>query len=76
MVSATTTVTTVAAPGISAFMSMAAVIALIAFLTTRELAHANDSRMSLRIARFASIGILPLIISFIVMVLVKITDLL
>ena len=71
-----TTVTTIAALGISAVISMAAVIALTAFLATKELAHAGNSQIALRIARFASVGILPLIMSFIVLVVIKVIELL
>ncbi|MFC2014420.1 hypothetical protein ACFLUP_00315 [Chloroflexota bacterium] len=76
MITTVTTVTTVAALGISAVMSVAAVITLIVFLTTRELAAASNYTLPSRIARFASVGILPLVIAFAVIVLVKIFDIL
>ncbi len=75
-VTTVTTVTTIAALGITAAISVAAVTALIAFLTTRELASTGNSRFPLRIAKFASVGILPLIIAFAVIVAVKITEVL
>ncbi len=75
-VTTVTTVTTIAALGITAAISVAAVTTLIAFLTTRELASTGNSHFPLRIAKFASIGILPLIIAFAVIVAVKITEVL
>ncbi len=68
----TTTVTTITALGLTAAISVAAVVTLLAFLTTRELASAGRSRLSLRIARFVSVGILPLVIAFAVTVAVQI----
>lgn len=75
-VTTVTTVTTIAALGLTTAISVAAVIALAVFLTTRELASAGRSRSFLRIARFTSIGIVPLIIAFAAMVAVKIAELL
>ncbi len=73
-VTTVTTVTTMVALGLATAISVAAVIALVVFLTTRELASAGRSRLSLRIARFTSIGIVPLIIAFAAMVAVKIAE--
>ena len=69
-----TTVTTIAAMGLTAAVSIAAVVSLICFLTTKELASAGDSSTSLRIAKFVSIGILPLVMAFAVIVAVKIAE--
>ena len=68
----TTTVTTVAAMGLTAAVSIAAVVSLILFLVTRELASASGSNTSSRIARFFNVGILPLTMAFTVIVAVKI----
>lgn len=76
MVTTVTTVTTIAALGISAFISIAAIATLIMFLITRELATSTNSAISLRIARFASVGILPLVIAFATVVFVKIIEIL
>ncbi len=70
------TVTTVAALGISTIINVIAVIALLVFLLTRELAGTSNSRRTLRIALYASIGTLPLIVAFAVIVMVKIIELL
>ena len=75
-VTTVTTITTIAALGITAAISAAAVATLIAFLTTRELASTSNSHFPLRIAKFASVGILPLVIAFAVIVSVKIAEML
>jgi hypothetical protein len=68
----TTTTTTVMAMGLTAAISIAAVASLIIFLTARELVSASDSITATRIARFFGIGILPLAMTFVVIVVVKI----
>ena len=75
-VTTVTTITTIAALGITAAISVAAVATLIAFLTTRELASTSDSGFPLRIAKFTSVGILPLVISFAFIVAAKIAEIL
>ncbi len=62
--------------GLTAVVGIAAVISLICLLTTKELASAGDSGSSLRIARFVSIGILPLVMAFAVIATVKIAEIL
>lgn len=71
-----TTVTAIAAMGLTAAIGMAAAVILILFLSTKELASAGSSRFSLRVARFLSIGIMPLAMVFAVIVVVKIIELL
>ncbi|MFC1950560.1 hypothetical protein ACFLWD_02720 [Chloroflexota bacterium] len=75
-VTTVTTVTTITALGLTAAVSIAVVILLALFLTTKELAGARSSGSSLRIARFASIGILPLMMAFATIVIVKIIEVL
>jgi len=70
----TTTVTTVAAMGLTAAVSIAAVVSLILFLVTRELASASGSSTFSRIAKFFNVGILPLMMAFTVIVAVKIAE--
>ncbi len=72
--STVTTVTAIAAMGLTAAISIAAVISLIAFLTTKEVAGATHSSSHLRIAKFVNVGIVPLIIAFAVIVIVKILE--
>ena len=70
------TVTTITAMGLTAAISIAAIVSLISLLATRELANANGSGISLRIAKFVSVGIVPLVIAFAVIVALKIAEVL
>ena len=71
-VTTVTTVTTIAVMGLTAAISIAAVVSLVAFLTTKELASAGHFRSSTRVAKFVNVGILPLAIAFAVIVAIKI----
>lgn len=75
-VTTVTTVTVIAAGGISLLVSMAAVITLIAFLAVRELAGSGSSRFSALVARFTTVGILPLLMAFAVIIAVDIARIL
>ncbi len=75
-VTTVTTVTTIAALGLTGVISVAAVVLLMLFLTTKELAGASSRGFSLRIAKFASVGILPLVMVFAVIVVMKIVEVL
>ncbi len=75
-VSTVTTVSTIAAMGLTAVVSGIAIVALIFFLATKELASAGNSGTSLRIARFSAIAIAPLLIAFAVVMTVKIFEVL
>ena len=70
------TVTTVLVMGLTAVIGIVAVIALMLFLITRELASAHGSSTSLRVAKFLSVGILPLAMAFVVIVAVRIVEVL
>ena len=69
-----TTVSTIAVMGLTATVSIAAVVSLIFFLTIKELANAGRTGISLRIARCFNLGILPLMMTFAVIVAVKIAE--
>ncbi len=71
-----TTVTAIAAMGLTATLSLAATILLIFFLSTREMAAAKGSGTSLRISRFLSIGIVPLLMTFAVIIIIQIIQIL
>ena len=71
-----TTVTTIAAMGLTAALSIAAIASLVIFLTTKELASANRSGPSVRIAKFAKVGIMPLAIAFGAILVTRIAELL
>ena len=76
-------ITTVISVTTSAMMSslltftaigVGAVVTLILFLTARELASTGHSRFSLCLTKFTGIGILPLVMVFTVIVVVKIME--
>ncbi len=72
-------VVTIAAMAASVFtvvLSAIAVVTLLVFLTTRELASTDRSRFSLCISRFASVVVVPLVIALAVMVAVEIATVL
>lgn len=69
-----TTVTTIAAMGLTAALSLATAGILVFFLTTRELATARSSDFSARLGRFISIGIVPLLMAFAVIMITKIIE--
>ncbi len=71
-----TTVTMIAAMGLTAAISMAAAVILVLFLSTKELASAGKSDISMHIGRFLGIGIVPLLVVFAVIVVVKIIEVL
>ena len=66
------TISVIAVMGLTAAIGVVAVVALISFLTIRELAGAKGSGTSLRIAKFLSVGIVPLVMAFFVIVAVEI----
>lgn len=71
-----TTVTTVAAMGLATGITIAAVICLIVFLTTKEIAGVGVSNTSKRVSRFLNVSIIPLAIAFAVVLMVKIAEVL
>jgi len=71
-----TTVTAMAGMGLTAALGVAATVLLIFFLSTKELAAARGSGTSLRISRFISIGIAPLLIIFAVLTVIQIAQVL
>lgn len=73
-VTTVTTVTTIAALGLTAAVGIGAIVLLILFLAAKELAGANSSGFSIRVARFVSVGILPLLMAFVVIVIMKIIE--
>ena len=70
--STVTTVSTIAAVGLSTVIGVIAVFALVVFLATRELASTGNSRFSMRITKAAGVGILPLVMTFAVIIATQI----
>lgn len=77
-----TTIITTTAAGITTvvdfgmILGLVAVIGLIAFLCARELAVASESSSHRSLAKFLDIGIIPLIIVFAMIVMMKVVELL
>jgi hypothetical protein len=63
-VSTVTTITTMAAMGLTAVFSMGAGILLLMLLTTKQLAVASGRGFASCLGRFTTIGIVPLLIGF------------
>jgi hypothetical protein len=64
------------AQGLAGVLGAAAVVMLILFLSVKELAGAGTSEASGRIASFATLPIIPLLIAFAVIVIVKVVEIL
>ena len=71
-----TTVTAIAAMGLTAAISIATACILAFFLTTKELAMAKGSGFSSRLGRYLSISIVPLLMTFAVIMVMKIIEVL
>ena len=71
-----TSVTSIAALGLGASISIFAVLLLIGMLTTKELAGASDGRVSRLVSRCLNISIIPLVVSFVVIVALKVLEIL
>ena len=76
MVTTVTTVTSIAAIGFASVMSIAAVVTLILFLSAGELTGAGQSPLSRLISRFLKVGIIPLVMVFAAIVVVRIIEVL
>ena len=75
--STVTSITTIAAMGLTAALSIAVVVSLIAFLATKHLAsatHPGSSPYISRISKFANVAILPMVMAFVVILAVKIIE--
>jgi hypothetical protein len=75
-ISTITTISTIAALGLTATVSIVAAVALIVFLSGRELASARGGSTSMRVGRYLSVGIIPLLMAFAAFVGVKIVEVL
>ncbi|MBI4186041.1 MAG: hypothetical protein HY530_00855 [Chloroflexi bacterium] len=71
-----TTITSIAGGGITAALGIAVVVMLIFLLTTKEVAVYSGSGSSLRVAKFCSVGIIPMLLAFAVIVAAQILQLL
>jgi hypothetical protein len=71
-----TSITSIAAMGLGASISIFAVLLLIGLLTTKELAGASDGSTSKLVSRCLNISIIPLVVSFVVIVALKVLEIL
>ncbi len=71
-----TTVTTIAAMGLVASLSVFAVLMLIFFLTSKELLMASNGERKKFIGRTLNISIVPLLLAFTVIVALKVAEIL
>ena len=72
--STVTTVTTIAAMGLTFVIGMVALFALVAFLVARELTSASSFPSFRLLGRYFSVGVVPLVMAFSVMVAVRIGE--
>jgi hypothetical protein len=75
-VSTVTTITTIAAMGLAASLTIFGVILLISFLVSKELLMASVGQRKQFIGRVLNISIIPLLMSFVVIVVLKVVDIL
>ena len=72
--STVTTVTTIAAMGLGFVIGIAAIVALVVFLTVKELVSASQFPHFRLLGRYLNVGVLPLVIAFGVIVVVKVGE--
>jgi len=75
-VTSITSITSIAALGVGAGITIFATLLLIGFLTTKELAGAGEGGHSKMISRCLNISIIPLVLSFAIIVVLKVIEIL
>jgi hypothetical protein len=75
-VTSITSITSIAALGIGASVTIFAVLLLIGLLTTKELVGASDGSRQKLVSRCLNISIIPLVVSFAVIVALKVVEIL
>ena len=75
-VTSVTSITSIAAMGIGAGITIFAVMLLIGLLTAKELVGASDGSRQRLISRCLNISIIPLVVSFAVIVALKVFEIL
>ena len=69
-----TAVTTIAAMGLGFVIGIAAVVVLVAFLTVKELVSISQFPHFRLLGRYLNVGVLPLVIAFGAIVVVKVGE--
>ena len=72
----TSTVVTVTTVAIAGSLTLIGICALLAFLIQKELTTATEGRFARAFGRALNIGIAPLLITFVLIVVVKVADVL
>ena len=72
----TSTVTTVALAALGGAISVIAILVLLALLVQKELASTSASRRAARLSQALTIGIVPLLAAFVVVVAVRVFEVL
>ena len=72
----TTTVTTITALASAGSLALFGILLLLAFLVQKELASATENRFVLILGRVLNIAIVPLLLSFVFFVAVKVVEVL
>ena len=75
-VTSITSITSIAVLGLGAGISIFAVLMLIGMLTTKELVSASEGSRAKLVGRCLNISIIPLVVSFAVIVALKVFDIL
>jgi hypothetical protein len=70
----TSTVTTVTTVAIAGSVALIGICTLLALLVQKELATATESRFARALSRALNIGIVPLLVSFVLVVAVKVAE--
>jgi site-specific recombinase len=70
----TSTVTTVTTVAIAGSLALIGIITLLALLVQKELTTATESRFARALSRALNIGIVPLLMSFVLIVAVKVAE--
>lgn len=70
----TTTVTTVAAFATTGTLAVFGIVLLLTFLVQKELAGASEGRFAQILSRVLNVAIVPLLVSFVFIVAVKVVE--
>jgi hypothetical protein len=70
----TTTVTTIASMATAGSLAVVGIVMLLALFLQKELASASESRFARTLSRVVNVAIVPLLLGFVYIVLVKVIE--
>jgi len=70
----TTTVTTILSIATAGSLAVVGILLLLAFLIQKELASASESRFAAALSRVSNVAIVPLLVAFAFIVVVKVVE--